>query len=234
VGQTLAEAIDNPTSSEVYVANPPGGSPDTSNSLLILNPATGLPVKSITVGYSAMDSYNNFGARRFAVDRTRNVTYVSNGADNTISVVAGGTDTVTTPIQGLSGPIAVDETSGRIYVLNVSAGQVFAVDGASYQRVSSYSLTKSAVDTSEAPADVAVDASVQKLYVVTLDGFTPAGNTLTTIDLPTGTARTVEIPGIPADPYSYPNAVVANPDDHRVYVSNGYDLSISIYDGTKL
>ncbi|MGA8492427.1 MAG: YncE family protein [Terriglobales bacterium] len=98
-----------------------------------------------------------------AVDQNTNRVYVSNQADDTVSVIDGTTDTVVSTIRVGHNPngVAANPRTNTIYVANLSSGTLSIINGAS--------LTSSALRLGSSPAKVAVNPSTNRVYVTLED-----------------------------------------------------------------
>jgi DNA-binding beta-propeller fold protein YncE len=142
--------------------------------------------------------------RYIAVDAPNSTVYVSNTGDASLSVIREGSLTVTTlPING-AGPIAIDSTRNRIYVLRQgNNGEVTVVDGKT--------LTWYAIDTgSHTPVDLALNPASQRLYVShNLSGDVRA------IDL---TSPSDHPPSVSIQIAGHPGPLAYNSANNRIYV----------------
>lgn len=139
-----------------------------------------------------------------AVDETRNRIYVTNQADDTVSVIDGTTDTVVHTVKVGRSPngIALNSKTNTIYVANLNGGTLSIIDGST--------LTTSNLRLGLSPAKVAVNPSTNRVYVTleTRNGF------LKVVD---GKERKVEA-SIPLPPY--PLGVAVDVHSNRVYVAD--------------
>jgi DNA-binding beta-propeller fold protein YncE len=142
--------------------------------------------------------------RYIAVDAPNYTAYVSNTGDASLSVIRKGALTATTlPING-AGPIAIDSTRNRIYVLRQgNNGEVTVVDGKT--------LSWYAIDTgSHTPVDLALNAATQRLYVShNLSGDVRA------IDL---TSPSDHPPSVSIQIAGHPGPLAYNSANNRIYV----------------
>jgi len=139
-----------------------------------------------------------------AVDEQRNRVYVSNQADNTVSVIDGATNTVVRTVRVGRNPdgVAVNPRTNTIYVANLGGGTLSIIDG--------NKLTTSTLRLGSSPAKVAVNASTDRVYVTLEDqnGF---------LDVVEGKHRRLEA-SIRVPPY--PLSVAVDIGSNQVYVAD--------------
>jgi YVTN family beta-propeller protein len=139
-----------------------------------------------------------------AVDKKTNRIFVSNQADDTVSVIDGATNKVlrTVRVGHYPNGVAVDFTTNTIYVANLTGGTLSIIDGTKF--------TTSTLRLGSSPAKVAVNPSTHRVYVTLEDqlGFLKVVN---------GTKRKVEA-SIPLPPY--PLSVAVDVDLNQVYVAD--------------
>jgi YVTN family beta-propeller protein len=153
-----------------------------------------------------------------AVDEQRNRVYVSNQADNTISVIDGATNTVLRTVRVGHSPngVAVNQKTNTIYVANLT--------GASLSIINGTKLTTSTLRLGPYPAKVAVNPFTDRVYVTleSRNGF---------LDVIAGKERRLKA-SIPLPPY--PLSVAVDVNSNLVYVADflcGCG-QISVVDGT--
>lgn len=139
-----------------------------------------------------------------AVDEKTNRVYVSNQADDSVSVIDGATNTVlgTVRVGHYPNGVAVNSKTNTIYVANLNSGTLSIIDGTT--------LTTSTLRVGPSPAKVAVNPSTNRVYVTLEDqhGF------LEVID---GEARKIEA-SIHLRPY--PLSVAVDIDSNQIYVAD--------------
>ena len=139
-----------------------------------------------------------------AADEKTNHIYVSNQAEDTVSVIDGATNRVLATLNVGRDPngIAVNSETNTIYVANLTSGTLSIIDGTSL-RVSSLWLGSS-------PAKVAVDSFTSRVFVTLEDsnGF---------LDVVDGKSVKI-IAAIPVPPY--PLGVAVDSGAHRSYVAD--------------
>jgi len=139
-----------------------------------------------------------------AVDEQRNRVYVSNQADDTVSVIDGATNTVLHTVRVGHAPngVAVNQKTNTIYVANL--------DGESLSIINGTKLTTSTVRLGPNPAKVAVNPATNRVYVTLEDrkGF---------LDVIDGEKRKLEA-SIHLPPY--PLSVAVDIDSNQVYVAD--------------
>jgi YVTN family beta-propeller protein len=111
--------------------------------------------------------------------------------------------------------IAVDERAGRIYVVNGDVGQVRILDASTRTSIGIVQVTGQ-------PVDVAVDPSLDRVYVTLFKA-----NALAVLDRTGRSLGTIPVAGGAF-------AVTIHPDTHRVYVANQLGNSVSVIDATSL
>lgn len=139
-----------------------------------------------------------------AVDQKRNLVYVSNQADDTVSVIDGATNTVVHTVRVGKYPngVAVNPRTNTIYVANLNGGTLSIINGTQ--------LTTSTLRLGSSPAKVAVNPSTNRVYVTLEDrnGF---------LEVVDGKERKVEA-SIPLPPY--PLSVAVDLESNQVYVAD--------------
>jgi YVTN family beta-propeller protein len=131
-------------------------------------------------------------------------------------VIDGPTDKVIKTISVGSNPVgvAINPSTGRVYVVNAGSRTVSVIDG-------SFDGVISTILVGANPLGVAVNPRTSRVYVAN-----SLSNTVSVIDAQTNTlVETVEVG-------KYPNWVALNPGSNKVYVSNGESATISIMNGT--
>jgi YVTN family beta-propeller protein len=98
-----------------------------------------------------------------SADEKTNRVYVSNQAEDTVSVIDGVTNTVLHTIRVGHGPngVAVNSKTNTIYVANLTGGSLSIIDGTT--------LTASTLRLGSHPAKVAVNPSTNRVYVTLED-----------------------------------------------------------------
>lgn len=122
VGNEPAALAVNPLTNQIYVGALP-------NVVVVIDGATNA-ITPVTVG---------FGPEAVAVNQVTNQIYVGNLTDNTVSVIAGATNTVTTTVTVAHGPnnVAVNSATNQIYVSDFFSSEVTVIDGSTNQVVTS-------------------------------------------------------------------------------------------------
>jgi YVTN family beta-propeller protein len=191
-GPTPASAA-SPADGKAYVTNV------FSNSVSVIDTATGTVVATIAVGAQPQDV-------ALTSDGTR--AYVSNWEDNTVSVIDTATNTVVATVPVGSGPFAIDlnPDGTRAYVTNSGSNNVSVIDTATNTVVAT-------VAVGAFPGDVAVSPDGTRAYVLNGDS-----STVSVIDTATNTVVTTIAVG------GYRLAVT--PDGTRVYATNGDTVSV--------
>ena len=150
-----------------------------------------------------------------AVNPSTGTVYVANSAGNSVSVINGATNTVTTVSTGTNPvALAVNPLTNTIYVVNSGSNNVTVINGAT--NVPSTVTDPNAIS----PSAVALDPLTNMVYVAN-----SGSNNLTVINGTGNTvAATVSVGNSPA-------AVAVNPATNRVYVSNRGGGNVSVVNG---
>jgi len=109
--------------------------------------------------------------------------------------------------------VAVNEATGRAYVINHGSSTVTVIDGKSRTAVAT-------VKTGAGPEGLAVDPSANRVYIAN-----PGDGTVTVIDGATDAVVATVRTG------SYPQAVAVDPVARKIYVANNYGHNIAVIDG---
>jgi YVTN family beta-propeller protein len=136
--------------------------------------------------------------------------YVANSASNSMSVIDGSNNSVTSVLTGtFPYGVAVDSATNRVYVTNNSDDSVSVFTGAGVP-------VGLIVDPSlEGPLGVAVNPVTNTIYVA--NGGCPCGTTVSVINGLTNTVVTVITVG------DRPSAIAVNSVTNRIYVTNAAD-----------
>jgi YVTN family beta-propeller protein len=241
----LAMAV-NPVTNTLYVAN--AGSPTARGTTVsVIDLSTNTVSAPISVGSSPVAA---------AVNQATNTVYVANSGDNTISVINGSTNVVSSVTVG-AGPkaMAINPVSNTIYVANQADGTVSAINGTT-------AAVSATVTVGAGPQAVAVNPATNTIYVANTDGTSvsvingstnivsatvtvgttpqavavnPASNTIYVANYGSGTASAINgstnavtslIVG------THPNAVAVNTLTNTIYVANYGDGTVSVINGT--
>jgi YVTN family beta-propeller protein len=139
-----------------------------------------------------------------AADQKTNRVYVSNQADDTVSVIDGATNEVLSTIRVGHYPngVAVNPNTNTIYVANLTGGSLSIINGTK--------LTTSTLRLGSSPAKVAVNPFTNRVYVTLEDqnGF---------LDVISGGERKL-VASIPVPPY--PLSVAVDTDSNQVMVAD--------------
>jgi YVTN family beta-propeller protein len=139
-----------------------------------------------------------------AADEKSNRVYVSNQADDTVSVIDGGTNRVLGVVRVGHNPngVAVNPKTNTIYVANLTGGSLSIING--------IKLTTSTLWLGSSPAKVAVNAATNRVYVTLegRDGF---------LDVIDGKKRKL-VASIPLPPY--PLGVAVDSEANQIYVAD--------------
>jgi YVTN family beta-propeller protein len=144
--------------------------------------------------------------------------YVANSASNSMSVIDGSNNSVTSVLTGtFPYGVAVDSATNRVYVTNNSDDSVSVFTGAGVP-------VGLIVDPSlEGPLGVAVNPVTNTIYVA--NGGCPCGTTVSVINGLTNTVVTVITVG------DRPSAIAVNSVTNRIYVTNAADGTVSVING---
>jgi YVTN family beta-propeller protein len=165
--------------------------------LLVLNLSAFAQTVIATVHVGSQPMY-------LAVDQERDRVYVTNQADNTVSVINGKSHKViaTIPVGKTPNGIAVDPQTNTAYIANFRGSSISMID------LTTLKSTKISVGPS--PAKIAVNSATKRIYV-TLENLEGG---LAVIDGASGKLlTTVHVP-------SYPLSVVVNPRNNRILVGD--------------
>lgn len=143
--------------------------------------------------------------------------YIANSGNNTVSVMATATNTITATVAGLSSPqgIAITPNGTRAYVTNSAVDTVSVID-TSNNAVTS--INDASFDTSHG---IAINRTGTRAYVTnsgnnSVSVINTSNNTVTaTINLPAGAT---------------PSGIAITPDGLRVYVANSGNNTVSVID----
>ena len=169
-------------------------------------PATTLAViKVIGVGATP---YN------IAVNSADDTVYVANAAGNSLSVIDGGSATITRAIGVGSIPsgVAVNQIDDTVYVTNRGDSTLSVIDGRSLD-------DSRAIPAGAGPFGVAVDQDDDTIYVTNLDNTVSVINGRIIDD-----SRTISVGAIPS-------GVAVKQTDDTVYVANDGAGTVSVIDG---
>lgn len=109
--------------------------------------------------------------------------------------------------------VAVNENTGRVYILNHDSGSVTVIDGKTRATVAT-------VTTGRGPEGIAVNSVTNRVYVANA-----GDSSVTVID---GANSTV-LATVPTG--SYCQAIAVNPATNKIYVANNYAHSVTVIDG---
>ncbi|MBU2081873.1 YncE family protein, partial [Patescibacteria group bacterium] len=149
-------------------------------------------------------------------DSSRNLIYVANLGNDTVTVIDGKTKKPFKTIPVGAGPLGIDfnPKTGKLYTANRVGNSVTVIDTATYN-------TKT-ITVGLIPSYIAVNSETNKIYV------SEAGDN-----------KVAVIDGVKEEVIKYisvgaiPQAILANTPKNRVYVSNSGEDTISVIDGAK-
>lgn len=237
VGAAPVAVADNPKNKTVYVAN------QNSNTVSVID-ATACNQDHLAGCNQTWPTVNVGNAPRFiGINRVTNTIYVSNNADNTLSVIDGATcnrkrtsgcmqSQPTTPVGNFPQQVAVDERTNTIYVANQKDDTVSVINGnvCNAGNVSGCNQSWPTVAVGASPQALAVNPNNHTVYVANTDDNTVSvfsalhcnaidnsgcGQTPATIPVGSG-----------------PRSIGIVFDTHTVFVGNRYDLTVSVIDGS--
>lgn len=151
------------------------------------------------------------------VDPSRNLIYVANSGDNTVSVISGLTNTVTKTVSVGDGPsaVAVNPSTGLVYVPNIFDNNVSVINESTERVVKNVSVGNS-------PDAAAVDLVTDSIYIANQnDGTLSVINGSTNVVMKNVTVG------------DGPDAIAVNPTTDMIYVANSYDDTVSVINGTR-
>ena len=187
VGESRAIAA-NPSTGRVYAVN------EFANSVSVIDGATHAVLRQVPVGRRP---------QYLAVNTTTNKVYVSNAQDASLSVIDGNTFAVTTLVINGSGPVLVDESINRIYVVKMGVA-----DEVAYVNGNNNTWYTIATD-SFGPVSIALNPGTRRLYVAHYStGDIRAVDTTSASDFP---------PTVSIGVWSKPVAVAVNTATNRIY-----------------
>ena len=134
VGSVPSSIAVNPVTNTIYVLNIEGTNTSNSGGSKVPGSVTainGLDNSTVTipVGQNYVGSF--YYEHALAVDPVRNQVYVSNQADNTVTVIQGTTPVATVSVGSFPIAIAVNSITNEIFVVNEQDSTVSVIDGAS-------------------------------------------------------------------------------------------------------
>jgi YVTN family beta-propeller protein len=225
----------NQVTNKIYVANSCGSDPACASdgTVSVIDGASNTVIATVTVGSTPLG---------VAVNSATNQIYVTNYCGNdvscntysgTVTVIDGGSNTVTATVNVGAGPYfpAVNSSTNQIYVSNscgndptcphpYSPGTLTVIDGATNN--------PSSVNVGYEPVYLAVNQVTNKIYVANSCGSDPncvSLGTVTVIDGATLATTNIFVGDEPA-------GLSVNSATNRVYVPNFFDNTVSVIDGT--
>jgi YVTN family beta-propeller protein len=229
-------AVDQSTNT-IYVAN------SGDNTVSVINGATCNATDTLGCDQTPPTvAVGNFPIV-LAIDEATGTVYVTNGGDNTVSVIDGRTcnGTVTsgcnqTPatVTVGSGPggVAVDQATDSVYVANGGDNTVSVIDGATCNSSTSSGCgqTPPTVAANLLPGVLAIDHASHTVYVT---GGTLGDSIGSVALINAATCNAIVTSGCGQTPStapvgSSPGWVAVNPATHSIYVVNQADSSVSV------
>ncbi len=161
-----------------------------------------------------------------AVNRRTNLIYVANtggGSGNTVSVIEGLTNTVsTTLVVGLEPfGVAVNPLTSRIYVSNHVSDSVSVIDGDPLSP--NFHTVIATIPVGNEPEEFAINPLTNRIYVSNWNAG--AASTVSVIDGASNTVLTNIVVG------DGPDGVAVDPGTNRIWVANFYSGTISVISG---
>ena len=143
---------------------------------------------------------------------TATYAYITNNADNTVSVIDTETNTVTATVNVEGGPIgvAVSPDGTNVYVTNEDSNTVSVIDTATNK-------VTATVKVGSGAKGIAVTPDGEKVYVTNY-----GGNTVSVIS--TAANKVIATVGVKNSPW----AVAVSPDGTEVYVTNDVSGTVSV------
>jgi len=203
VGAGPAAMAVNPVTNTLYVAN--AGSPTTRGTTVsVINLATNAVSAPISVGSNPAAA---------AVNQATDIVYVANSGGNSVSVMNGATNAVSTVTVGATPKaLAINPATNTIYVANQTDGTVSAIDGVTSAVTS--------VTVGAGPQAIAVNPATNSIYV--------ANTGATTISVINGTSNSVSATVAVG---TTPQAIAVNPATNTIYVANYGSGTVSAING---
>ena len=230
-----AVAVD-PTTDTIYATS------QDENNVSILNGAT--CNRAVTWGCTVFAPTTTVGnaPQGVAADPATNTVYVTNGNDDTVSVInAAVCDAFdradcnrawpTFKVGNYAQDLRVDQATDTIYVVNAPDNTVSVVNGATCNATNSSGCgqTPALVHVGSVPYALAIDELTNTIYVVNT-----AENTVSVIDGATcdgsNTGGCSQAPPTIAVG-NEPDGVAVNPRSDTIYVTNAGDNTVSVIDG---
>jgi YVTN family beta-propeller protein len=177
-----------------------------------------------------------------AVNQATNTVYVANMNDNTVSVIDGTTCSAlndsacakTAPTIAVgSGPlgVAVDQATDTVYVANINDNTVSVIDGATCNATvtTGCGQTAKTVPVGIGPNVLAVDQATDTVYVAN-------GGAATVSVIDGATCNATVTSGCSTTPPTthvgyVPQGLAVDQSTDTIYVTNGYDNTVSVVDG---
>ena len=150
------------------------------------------------------------------VDPSRNLVYVANAYDNTVSVINGSTNAIMKSVAVGDEPdaIAVNPSTGTVYVADLADNNVSVIDELTNIVVRNVSVGNS-------PDALAIDTAKNIIYVANQDD-----NTVSVINGSTN----VVIEGVAVG--ASPDALAVDSSNSLVYVANSFEDTVSVINGS--
>lgn len=139
--------------------------------------------------------------------------YITNFADNSVSVLDVATKTVTATVYGFNGPwgVAVKQDGTRVYISNYNGGTVSVINTETDSKITDISIG------GLYPKGMAISPDGLKLYVI-------SQNYLKIINTSTNTVASTVNLGIS------PSAITASPDGLKLYLTSGTGNNVSVFE----
>lgn len=215
-GTTPNDIAINPVTNKVYVAN------QGSDNVTVIDGSTTVPIGA-TLYLTAPTTTVGAGSQptALAVDPFRNMTYVANKGDSTISMIDALNNSA--PLNTGTGPgaVAVNPVTNMIYVANTVENTVSIVDGATGSLA--LKLPAGTHPAGGGPKEIAVDPAANKVFIANYDS-----NDVTIIDGNNHYTKATVAVG------TQPIALAVNPNTGKVYVANYGSNNATIIDTANL
>jgi YVTN family beta-propeller protein len=166
------------------------------------------------------------GVNAVALDAQRDLLFISNSQDNTLTMVdiapeSGNTVLKVIPVGAQAGQIDVDSEVGKAYVLNYGDGTVSVIDIAA-RAVASVIPHNSTTGIGTSPTDISIDTALHKAYVTNW-----ADGSVSVISTRTDSVTKV-LPQAPDGIGEYPAELVADAASHRAFIVNYGSKTVSV------
>lgn len=162
-----------------------------------------------------------------AVDEEMNTIFVANSRSNTVSVIDGTSNNLTSNIEVGRKPVAIaldnDEVGldSLMFVVNSDSNTISVID-------TTNNTLKDTIAVGNGPGPVAINSLINRLYVVNADS-----NTVSVIDYFVTKRGSFESTKMGEDIQVgiYPTSITLNPKTNKLYVANSDSNTVSVING---